>query len=122
MERTRFIEHRGKRILLLDYSGVADPEEALREIAKSKAFIATQPPNSLLTLTHVRDARYNREIVTAMKGLAAHNKPFVRAGAVVGLAPLHRIVYQAVMKFSGRNLPAFDDMEEARDWLVEQPG
>jgi hypothetical protein len=122
MERTRFIEHRGERILLLDYSGVTDPAEALEEIAKSRALIATQPPKSLLTLTHVRGARYNREIVTAMKELAAHNKPYVRAGAVVGLAPLHRIVYQAVMKFSGRNIPAFDDLEEARDWLVAQPG
>ena len=120
MERTRFIEHRGHPILLLDYNGITDPDEALQEIAKSQAFVATQPPSSLLTLTQVHGARYNREIVGAMKELAAHNKPYVRAGAVVGLSPLHRIVYTAVMKFSGRNLPAFDDAEQAKDYLVEQ--
>lgn len=120
MERTRFIEHRGKKILLLDYSELRDPREALQEIARSKEMVARQPPGSLLTLTYVRDARYDSSVIQAMKDLAAHNKPFVKAAAVVGMSGIHRAVYQTLLLFTRRNIKAFDDMEAARDWLAEQ--
>lgn len=120
MERTRFIEHQGKRILLLDYAGVRDPAEALREIEHSRAVVASQPPASLLVMTLVRDARYNASVLQGMKDLAAHNAPYVRASAVVGMSGLHRIAYQAVILFSKRNIKVFDQEPEALDWLVTQ--
>jgi hypothetical protein len=120
MERTRFIEHRGKRILLLDYAGVRDPQESLREIEHSKEVVARHPPDSLLVMTVVRDARYNQAVVQAMKELASHNKPYVKASAVVGMSGLHRIVYQAVLLFSRRNIQTFDDEAQALDWLAAQ--
>lgn len=122
MERTRFIEHRGRKILLLDYSGLRDPSETLREIAKSKELVARQPPDSLLTLTYVRDARYDSSVIQALKDLAAHNKPYVKAAAVVGMSGIHRAVYSTLILFTRRNIKAFDEMEEAKDWLVEQAG
>jgi hypothetical protein len=118
MERTRFIEHKGKRILLLDYAGARDPDEAVASVHQSMEFIARQPLNSLLVMTVVRDARYNAAVLQAMKELAAHNAPYVRASAVVGMSGLHRIAYQAVLMFSKRNIKTFDDEAQALDWLV----
>jgi hypothetical protein len=120
MERTRFIEHQGKRILLLDYAGVRDPEAALRDIQHSRQVVAAQPPGSLLVITVVRDARYNAAVLQGMKDLAAHNAPYVKASAVVGMSGLHRIAYQAVILFSKRNIKVFDQESEALDWLVTQ--
>ncbi|HEX2207454.1 MAG TPA: STAS/SEC14 domain-containing protein [Longimicrobium sp.] len=120
MERTRFMEHQGRRILLLDYAGVRDPEEALRAIEHSKQVVAKEPPGSLLVMTVVRDARYNAAVLQGMKELAAHNAPYVRASAVVGMSGLHRIAYQAVILFSKRNIKVFDQENEALDWLVAQ--
>jgi hypothetical protein len=120
MERTRFIEHQGHRILLLDYAGIRDPDEALRSIARSRELVARQPPGSLLVMTVVRDARYNAAVLQGMKELAAHNAPYVRASAVVGMSGLHRIAYQAVILFSKRNIKVFDHEAEALDWLVSQ--
>ena len=120
MERTRFIDHRGKQVLVLDYSGVRDPEAALAEIEHSKRVVARQPPNSLRVLTNVRDARYNAAVLQGMKDLAAHNAPYVRASAVVGMSGLHRIAYQAVILFSKRKIQVFDDPNAALDWLVQQ--
>ncbi|HEX5727677.1 MAG TPA: hypothetical protein VFX98_19555 [Longimicrobiaceae bacterium] len=121
MERTRFIEHRGRRILVLDYSGIRDGEEALREIENSRRVVALQAPGSLLVLTNVKDARYNKDIVQAMKELAAHNAPYVKASAVVGMSGLHRVAYQAIILFSKRRIQVFDTPEEGLDWLVAQP-
>jgi hypothetical protein len=120
MERTRFVEHRGQRILLFDYAGLADSAAALREIEAGKALVARQPPGSLLTLVCVAGARFDSEVIEALKDLAAHNKPYVRAGAVVGMSGVHRIVYEAVMMFSRRALRAYDDAEQAKDWLIAQ--
>jgi hypothetical protein len=120
MERTRFIEHQGTRILLLDFAGVRDPEEALREIAHSRKVVAGQPASSLLVMTLVRDARYNAAVLQGMKDLAAHNAPYVKASAVVGMSGLHRIAYQAVILFSKRNIKVFDQEGDALDWLVTQ--
>lgn len=118
--RTRMIEHRGRQIMLLDYSDILDTEEALREIEKTKAAIAAHPPASLRTLTYVRGSRYTATVIDAMKDLVAHNKPYVTAAAVVGMNTLHRIIYRAVVAFSRRNIHVFDDLEQAKDWLVEQ--
>lgn len=120
MERTRFTEHQGRRILLLDYAGVRDPEDALRSIQHSKTVVAGQPRASLLVMTVVRDARYNAAVLQGMKELAAHNAPYVKASAVVGMSGLHRIAYQAVILFSNRNIKVFDHESEALDWLVTQ--
>lgn len=120
MQRTRFIEHQGHRILLLDYAGVRDPDETLSSIRESKETVARQPPKSLLVMTVVRDARYNAAVLQGMKELAAHNAPYVKASAVVGMSGLHRIAYQAVILFSKRNIRVFDSEAEALDWLVTQ--
>ncbi|HYH78998.1 MAG TPA: hypothetical protein VEX86_04355 [Longimicrobium sp.] len=120
MDRTRFIDHRGTRILHLDYAGVRDPAEAVAEIQRSKEVVKQQPPRSLLVMTSVRDARYNAAVLQAMKELASHNAPYVKASAVVGMGGLHRIAYQAVILFSRRNIQTFDREEDALDWLVQQ--
>ena len=118
--RTRMIEHRGRQIMLLDYSDIMTPEEAFAEIAKTKALIAQQPPASVRTLTYVRGSRYTAAVIDGMKDLVAHNRPFVKAAAVVGMNTLHRIMYRAVVAFTRRNIEVFDDLEQAKDWLAEQ--
>jgi len=118
--RTRFIEHRGTQILLLDYTNIVDKETALREIATSRRIIAQQPQNSLCTLTNVAGSRYDADVVQALKELTAHNRPYVKAAAVVGLNPLMRVIYRAVAAFSKRDIRIFDDLEKAKDWLQEQ--
>ena len=120
MERTRFIEHKGRRILLLDYTGVQKVDEALPEIQRTKEVVASQPKGSLLVMTVVGNARYNSEVLAAMKELAAHNGPYVKASAVVGMGGLHRIAYQAVILFSRRVIKTFDQEDAALDWLVQQ--
>lgn len=124
VERTRFIEHEGKHILLLDYTALgADHRELLEEIAKTRRVISTQPPASLLTLTDVRGCAITPANVRAMKTLVDHNEPFVRWSAVVvGLSGVYLAGFRAIQGLSRRrNLLSFGDPDEAKDWLVSQP-
>jgi hypothetical protein len=120
MDRTRWIDHKGTRILHFDYSGIRDPDEALTAIRHSISVAQQQPPKSIRVMTSVRDARYNAAVLQALKELASRNEPFVKASAVVGMGGLHRIAYQAVILFSRRKIQTFDTEEQALDWLVQQ--
>jgi hypothetical protein len=122
--RTRFIEHRGKRVLLLDYTGLGDdPAELQAEIERTKAVISAEPPGTVLTLTDVRGARITPANVRAMKELVQHNVPYVRWSAVVvGLSGVYLTAFRAIQALSRRrNLRSFGDPDEAKEWLVTQP-
>jgi len=124
VERTRFIEHAGKQILLLDYTGLgSDLAELLAEIEKTKRVIAVQPPGSVLALTDARGSRITPTNVRAMKGLVDHNEPFVRWSAVVvGLTGVYLAGFRAIQALSRRrNFLSFGDPDDAKEWLVTQP-
>jgi len=119
MDRVQFIQHKGKKILHLNFSECT-PDEVLRVIEMAKAAIRTQSPGSVFTLTDVTNTAFNSKVSDAMKEFVIHNKPYVIAAAVVGVTGLKQIIYNAVMKFSGRKLTAFNSLSEAKDWLAAQ--
>ena len=90
----------------------------MQTMEHAKKVISSKPRQSLLTLTDVTNARFNEEVGDGMKQFTAHNKPYVKAGAVVGVSGLKRIIFSAVMAFSKRNLQTFDDIEQAKHWLA----
>ena len=120
MERARFITHRGQRILFVDYSELQDEDEILATIDAAKALIVQEPEESVLVLTYVHGAKSTAAVTQAMKEFAASNKPYVLASVVVGMSPVHRIIFEAVRLFSKRDIRACDSLVEGKDWLVQQ--
>jgi hypothetical protein len=117
MERVQFIEHKGKKILHLNFAGCM-PNEVLLVIKQARSTIRTQSSQSVFTLTDVTNAAFNSAVSDAMKEFVLHNKPYVVASAVVGVTGLKQIIFNAVMKLSGRKLTAFENLDEAKDWLA----
>lgn len=120
MNRLRFTEHAGARILYFDFRDVDKPETLLPLIEDAKALVRREAPKSVLTLTNVAGLRFSGETVAAFKAMVEHNRPYIRASAVVGLSGLHRVIYVAVQRLAGRQIPTFEDEESARAWLVTQ--
>lgn len=120
--RTRFIDHHGCPILLYDFAGVDDVAFGLRIVEAARPRILGQPPKSVRTLVTVQGSKFDTQIAKAVQELARHNKPFVLASAIVGLSGLQRVILTAVMRATGRTFATFDDLERAKDWLVEQKG
>ena len=120
MQGIRVIDHRGKKILFFDFSH-CKKEDIKPIIDDAKQWFLTKRPRSVLTLTDVTEARYDTGTLRIFKEFTLHNKPYVKAGAVVGITnPLMKIAYRAVTTFSKRNLPIFNTREEALDWLADQ--
>ena len=53
MDRVRWIEHKGKRILYEDFSGLQAPEDIYEVTDTSTALICKQPEASVLLITDV---------------------------------------------------------------------
>src|SRR5579885_1115287 len=97
MDRVRFITHAGRRMLFLDFSGFQSTAEALRCIGEAREFISKQPKGQKFpSLVYAKDSRFDNAVVQALKELAAFNRPWVCAGAVAGLSPLHRVLVRVV--------------------------
>jgi hypothetical protein len=117
--RVTFINQGPYRILHLDLSK-AKVDDVLMAIDHAKPIIASHKSGSLLILTDVSDARFNTEVGNRLKEFTAHNKPYVRASAVIGVSGLKKVIFDAINRFSGRNLRAFDNKHEAISWLHTQ--
>jgi hypothetical protein len=118
MGSTGFITHKGKRIFFIDFSD-CNAEEILSRIESSRSIIQSQPASSVLTLTYVRNARFDRRVSQRLKEYSRDNKPFVRAAAIVGLSGLMEIILHAVVMFTRRKFSNFEDLEEAKDWRAQ---
>jgi hypothetical protein len=121
MGRISEVQHQGKRILIQDFSNMRPGEEFRRDIAEARAFIASQPAKSVLSVFDVTQAFYDTEVLVALKDFTKHNEPYIKASAVVGVTGVASIAVMAVSRFSGRTFKTFDDRAAAMDWLVAQP-
>ena len=116
-ERVRIIEH---GIVLQDFSQVTEPRLALPLIAEASRFMESQPQGEVLVLTDVQGSSFNEEVIAAMKGLAEHHKPWVRASALVGLTALMRVIYRAVVALTRREIHVCETRAEAIAWLLSK--
>ncbi|HUI09181.1 MAG TPA: hypothetical protein VL221_02575 [Bacteroidota bacterium] len=121
MAEAKFVERSGRQLLLIDIAH-ADLEGVVEVIRQAKALVNGSGRRDLLTVTDVTGTQVTSAIVKVLKEFVAHNGPYVRAGAVVGLDRLRAVEFVAIVKFSGRNLRAFSDIEAATKWLLAQSG
>ena len=119
MGKVSWIYHKGIKIVHLDLAN-ALPRDFYPVLEEGAKVIRYQVPNSVFTLTDVINARYNRDISQKMKEFTRENKPYVKAAAVLGITGLKKIIFSAILKFSKRTIQVCNNIEEAKEWLVEQ--
>jgi hypothetical protein len=116
-DRIRFITHRGKQILCVDFSNCSADE--VEEIARAAPdYITVKPLGSVLVLTDFSGAAFDRDALRAMKEAAVFDKPFVKKSALIGTEDLPVSFYDELRTFSRRELLIFKTREEALAWLA----
>ena len=113
------VSHKGKQVVYLDFSSckAADLHPIIEE---AKRVIASQPRESALILSNVTDTEISKDTSQIMKDFTLHNKPYVKASAIIGVEGLKKIIYNAVQSVSGRHISSFGTADQAKDWLVAQ--
>lgn len=116
-DRIHFIEHKGKQILLIDFSG-ATAQQMLLLLEHVRVTVAQHGRESLLTLSDFTGAQVNRTVATKIKEVLTFDRPFVKKGAWVGTEGIPHALMENFQTFSRRAIATFKSREEALDWLA----
>ena len=118
MERIYFTQHRGKTILIEDFTGIKPGVEYTSLLARARTMIASQPPNSVLAVFDATGAHYNAEMLAAMKEFTKANTPYIQRAVVVGITGLLHVALSAVARFAGREFLTAATRAEAMEMLA----
>lgn len=116
-DRIHFIEHQGKRILLLDFSH-ANAHEMQLLLEYVRVVVAKHPRESLVTLADLTGATIDHAVAMKIKEVMTLDRPFVKKTAWVGAESIPHAFMENFQTFSQREIATFKTREEAMDWLV----
>ena len=118
--RSNWIEHKGKKIFYQDFSGNFYNTTAVKaELAEVQRVVMSQPLHSVLVLSDFRDTNVASDLLSAMYTASAATKGYVSKTAVLGVTGMKRKLGDLLIALTGQPLKYFDDMEAAKNWLVE---
>jgi len=118
MEEVSFITFCGKEILQVRFEQGEDIIQIDSIAREVKRIVSGQPPGSLLILTIVRDFDLTPNILLQFKELMIHNKPHVKASALVGLVDDKIRFFDSLGPETERHIQIFDDTGTAKRYLV----
>lgn len=118
MVGVRQIVHKGKIMIVIDLAN-CEIKDIPGVLAESRKLVCSFPLQSVLAVTDVTGAKYNRETIGLMREYASATAPYTKAGALVGVTDLKRVIYNTIMTLIRKNYPVFDTVEQALDWLSE---
>jgi hypothetical protein len=118
-ERIRFMNHKGKQVLLVDVTNCTT-EEMIKLARIVPKYLADETGGSVLLLADFTGSRFDKAAVESLKEAAVYDRPHLKRSAWVGTEGLPKIFYENLKAFTQRDLPTFKTREEALDWLVEE--
>jgi len=118
-ERIRFINHKGKQVLLVDVTNCTT-EEMIKLARLVPKYLADETSGSVLLLADFTGSKFDKAAVESLKEAAVYDRPHLKRSAWVGTEGLPKIFYENLKAFTQRDLPTFKTREEGLDWLVEE--
>jgi len=116
-----WITYQDKQILYGDFRNLkpADLEQLDAELKAVQLLICLKARGSVLMLCDIRDSVATTEAMPLWKDFTRHIGPHMDRLAVVGVSGFKKVLFDALVRLSGMNAVAIDDMDQALAWLVE---
>ncbi len=119
VDRVRFINHKGKQILIADFTRCR-PDEVETVTEEVRRVVTAQPEGSVLIMADFADAQFSRDAVTRLKEVTTYDRPYVKRAAWVHTGTLPKVLYDAIQTFSQRKFPTFATRDEALEFLTQE--
>jgi hypothetical protein len=120
-DRLKKISHRGCSILFTDYSNFITFDEWKVLLDAERQLMPKEQLGSVLALAVFTGSRFSASVFSAIKELAVHNKPYIKASALVGLSSLQQGVFlKGIERTADRSFGLFDTVDQAKDWLADR--
>jgi hypothetical protein len=121
MERAQFVEYKGKKIFVLDFTD-CQSSEMPAFIDECAHQVQAQPKKSVYTITISTGAKFDSDVVGKLKLLTRDNEPHVIKSAVVGTSGMQQVLLMIVSNFSNRKFELFDSVEQAKEFIAADCG
>jgi len=121
MKNAEKINYRGIEIFYLDFSELKAESEIQYLINDGKSLIRSQRVNSVYCLSNLENIHFSSNIKDMFIEFVKGNKSFMKASAVIGVSGIAQIVFNGVMKITGRAVRSFANAEAAKEWLISHP-
>jgi hypothetical protein len=120
--KSHWVEHKGKRIFISDYSGLRMNYSALQEEADFViAALTKEPLHSVLSVTTVTDTIATADTVAILQKVPPMTNDHVYRRAVVGIQGIRWYLISAFNKIAGKvPFKVFPTLQEALDWIVKE--
>jgi hypothetical protein len=114
----KWIEHKGKRILYVDFRGLEEKEMIQTLDALAKEIAGSR--GELLVLNNFEGTRATAGFMSRAKQTGKDKVGTkVAKSAAVGITGVKEVLLVAYNKFTGRNLMSFKTEAQALDWLAK---
>ena len=119
-DRVRFIEHKGRKIIYLDFSNLHGDDLAKVVNEFKQLVLANKNNNRLVSLTNFSNSHIFGEGLSHIKKVAKEVRPYLYKRAVIGITGAKMVLYKTVNFFAGSTpTKLFKTLDEAKDYLVE---
>ena len=118
--RSYWLEHKGKKIFYQDFSKQFYNTSAVKaELEEVQNVVKAEPVDSVRVLTDLRDTTVGADLLPAMNAASTATKNHVYKTAVLGVTGIKRKLADLMSSLTGQPLQYFDDIEAAKNWLIE---
>jgi hypothetical protein len=117
-DRIHLVEHKGKQILLLDFSHATAAQMQLL-LEYTRATVAKHGRDSVIILADFEGAEIDHAVAMKIKEVLTLDRPFVKKSAWVGAEHIPHAFMENFHSFSQREIVTFKTRAEALDWLAE---
>jgi hypothetical protein len=119
MIKSRWIEHKGTKILKQDFANLFFNSQAVKnELTGVQEIVLNEPANSVLVLSDFTNTQITGDLMTVMNQASRITKPFVKKTAVLGITGIKRTFGDLLSRITGQPLVYFTNEAEALEWLT----
>ena len=110
----------GKNFMYVDVSNIKQNSGFVDVVERVKPLIRQYPEKSIYMILNIENIIFDTQTKEiAAEGLK-HNRPYVKYGAIIGVDGIKKIMFNTVLKISGRDMSIFFSKEQAIAWLLKQ--
>lgn len=118
--KSHWVEHKGKRVFMAEYSDFGMDSAALQqEVTEILAELEKQPPNSVMVISNVVGTTASMDNIRVLRSTLQKSNTWVRKRGLIGLSRIQQYFVEIFNELAGSaKLEAFSSREEALDWIV----
>ena len=110
----------GKNFMYVDVSHIKQNSGFVDVVERVKPLISKYPEKSVYMILNIENIIFDTETKRIAAAGLTHNRPYVKYGTIIGVDGIKRIMFNVVLKITGRDMSIFFSKEQAIAWLLKQ--